>query len=116
MNTVTSREIEFEFTNGTFTVGGLIVRPELVDAMGVELTDEDVASGCALIEVDFDARVSDSGPGEVVLLGVSVGGVDLTNEEIVAFLGPVRALEDELDRELAEWAEQNQAEAMYDRY
>lgn len=116
MNTITSREIEFTITGTTFTVGGIIVRPELVDAMGVELTDEDVANESALIEVDFNARVSDSGPGEVVLLGVSVGGVELTDEEIVAFLGPVRALEDKLDRELAEWAEQNIAEAMYDRY
>ncbi len=116
MNTVTSREIEFSYCNLTdrLSVGGLLVRPELVDAMGIE--DEDVANESALVQVDFDARVSDSGPGEVVLLGVSVGGVELTNEEIVAFLGPVRALEDELDRELAEWAEQDIAEAMYDRY
>lgn len=129
--TVIAREIEFTITNGTLAVKGEVIRPEVIEAMCLDITDEDRACGVLLAEIDFDVeadiRAGRPGrywgapedcypdePAEVEILRVSLGPVELTAQEEALLLGEID--EDALVAEAEEaWADAR-AEAMYDRY
>lgn len=127
MNTTITSEIELNYSNGTFSVGGVALRPELVGALALDasnLTEEEVETGIVLWEVEFDVdftatpdrpgytsgRYEDcypDEPGEVEIQKVKVAGVTLTDAEEALLLGNV-------DDELARCADERAAEASYD--
>ena len=128
---IIAREIEFTITNGTFSVNGVTLRPELIEAMCLDITDEDRACGVLLAEIDFDVEADirpgrpgrywgapedcyPDEPAEVEILKVSLGTVELTAQEEALLLGEID--EEALVAEAEEaWADAR-AEAMYDRY
>jgi hypothetical protein len=134
-----AREIEFAITNGTFSVNGVTLRSELVEAMCLDITDEDRACGVIFAEIDFDleleVRPGRSGravreqalqlgwelpedlyhdePIEVLILKVSIGTVVLTWREEELLLGGNEGIDEIYDclQEEAEWEARAKARA-----
>lgn len=131
MNTTVTREIEFTLTNGTFAVSGVTLRPEVIEAMCLDITDEDIENGVLVAEIDFDveANIRAGSPGrycgapedccpdepaEVEILKVSLGTVELTAQEEALLLGEID--EDAILAEAEDVRADAHADAMYDRY